>query len=124
MSHRPTGEPVHSPNDIDRIIEKMTLDQKVGQCMTLAFYGTELTDQVVDRVETLHCGGLRITPHVTSAGRPDIVRRLAPYYTPGQYAETLNELQAIAASRPLGLPLHMVTDQEGDFSVDILRGLE
>ncbi|MFO7899205.1 MAG: glycoside hydrolase family 3 N-terminal domain-containing protein, partial [Planctomycetota bacterium] len=123
MSHRPTGEPVHSPNDIDRIIEKMTLDQKVGQCMTLAFYGTELTDKVIERVETLHCGGLRITPHVTSAGRPDIVRRLAPYHTPGQYAATLNELQAIAAGRPLGLPLHMVTDQEGDFSVDILRGL-
>ncbi|MFW6158091.1 MAG: glycoside hydrolase family 3 protein [Planctomycetota bacterium] len=124
MSDRPTGELVHSPEDIDRIIEKMTLEQKVGQCMTLAFYGTELTDKVIDRVETLHCGGLRITPHVTSAGQPDIVRRLAPYYTPGQYARTLNELQAIAASRPLGIPLHMVTDQEGDFSVDILHGLE
>ena len=52
----------------------------------------------------------------------DLVRRLAPYYTPGQYAEVLNDLQRIAAGRRLGLPLHMVTDQEGDLSVDYLHG--
>ncbi len=123
MSARSDAEPARSSGEIDRIIEQMTLGQKVGQCMTLAFYGTEVTDKVVDRIETLHCGGLRITPHVTTAGNPDLVRRPAPYCTPGQYAETLNDLQAVAADRPLGLPLHMVTDQEGDFSVDILRGL-
>ena len=115
-------KPVRTMADVDRLIGKMTLDQKVGQCMTLAYYGTTISQEVIERIETLHCGGLRITPHVNSAGRLDVVRRVAPYFTPGQYAETLNELQAAAAARPLGLPLHMVTDQEGDLSVDILRG--
>jgi beta-N-acetylhexosaminidase len=114
--------PVQTLADVDRLVAEMSLDQKVGQCMTLAYYGTTITTEVIDRIEKLHCGGLRVTPHVNSADNPDIVRRLAPYCTPSQYAETLNELQRIAAARPLGLPLHMVTDQEGDLSVDILRG--
>ncbi len=113
---------VRSESDIRRVMRRMTVDQKVGQCMTLAFYGTTIDDKVVERIAKYHAGGLRITPHVNTSGSPDKIRRLAPYLTVGQYAEVLNELQRVAAGRPLGLPLHMVTDQEGDLSVDILHG--
>jgi beta-N-acetylhexosaminidase len=113
---------VRTAEDVDRLAAKMTLDEKVGQCLTLAFYGTIITNEVVDQIERLQCGGLRVTPHINTSGSRDLVRRLAPYYTPGQYAERLNELQAVAAGRRLGLPLHMVTDQEGDLSVDYLHG--
>ena len=108
--------------DVDRLVGQMTLDEKVGQCMTLGFYGTVITNEVVDWIERLHCGGLRLTPHVNTSDSRDLVRRLAPYHTPAQYAEVLNDLQRIAAGRRLGLPLHMVTDQEGDLSVDYLHG--
>ncbi len=120
MSKKPA--PVRTLADVDGVVRKMNLDQKVGQCMTLAFYGTVVTSEVVDLIEKLHCGGLRVTPHVNTSGSHDLVRRLAPYNTPAQYAEVLNELQGIATARPLGLPLHMVTDQEGDLSVDYLHG--
>ena len=113
---------VRSERDIRRVMRRMTVDQKVGQCMTLAFYGTTIDDKVTERIVKYHAGGLRITPHVNTSGSPDKIRRLAPYLTVGQYAEVLNELQRAAAGRPLGLPLHMVTDQEGDLSVDILHG--
>ncbi len=122
MPRAPKPARVRSITDVKRVLRKMTLDQKVGQCMTLAFYGTLIDDKVLARIEKLHCGGLRVTPHINTSGNADKVRRLAPYFTPGQYAETLNELQRAAAARPLGLPLHMVTDQEGDLSVDILHG--
>jgi len=122
MSRQKKPRPVLTLGDVDRLVRRMTLDEKVGQCMTLAYYGTTISQEVVERIERLHCGGLRVTPHVNSAGRRDIVRRLAPYCTPAQYAETLNELQRVAAQRRLGLPLHMVTDQEGDLSVDYLHG--
>jgi len=114
--------PVRTLADVDRLVGQMTLDEKVGQCMTLGFYGTVITNEVVDWIERLHCGGLRLTPHINTSDSRDLVRRLAPYYTPAQYAETLNDLQRIAAGRRLGLPLHMVTDQEGDLSVDYLHG--
>ncbi len=120
----PAAKPasMRSEKDIAKVIRKMTLDQKVGQCMTMAYFGTLIDDKVTERIEKYHAGGLRITPHINTSGNPDKIRRGAPYFTVGQYAESLNELQRIAAARPLGLPLHMVTDQEGDLSVDILRG--
>ena len=83
--------PVRNMDDVDRIINKMTLEEKVGQCMTLAFYGTVITSEVIGLIEDLHCGGLRLTPHNNTSDSDDLVRRLAPYYTPSQYAETLNE---------------------------------
>jgi len=122
MPRAKTPEPLRTLSDIDRIVGRMTLEEKVGQCMTLAFYGTVITSEVVDLIENLHCGGLRLTPHNNTSDSADLVRRLAPYYTPSQYAETLNSLQRIAAGRRLGLPLHMVVDQEGDLSVDYLHG--
>jgi beta-N-acetylhexosaminidase len=120
LSRKPA--PVRTLADVDRLVGEMTLDQKVGQCMTLAFYGTVVTNEAVELIEKLHCGGLRVTPHVNTSGSHDVVRRLAPYLTPAGYAGVLNELQEVAAARPLGLPLHMVTDQEGDLSVDYLHG--
>jgi beta-N-acetylhexosaminidase len=114
--------PVRSEADIKKVIRSLTLDQKVGQCMTMAWYGTLVDDKIAERIEKYHAGGLRITPHVNTSGNPDKIRRPAPYFTVGQYAESLNQLQRMAAERALGLPLHMVTDQEGGLSVDILRG--
>ena len=122
MPHRTAPRPVRTLADVDRIIGRMTLEEKVGQCMTLGFYGTVITSEVVGLIEKLHCGGLRLTPHINTSDSSDLVRRLAPYYTPAQYAETLNELQRIAAGRRMGLPLHMVVDQEGDLSADYLHG--
>ena len=122
MSRAKKPQPVRTLSDVDRIVSEMTLEEKVGQCMTLAFYGTVITSEVVDLIEQLHCGGLRVTPHNNTSDSADLVRRLAPYYTPAQYAKTLNSLQQIAAGRRLGLPLHTVVDQEGDLSVDYLHG--
>src|SRR5690606_3660870 len=42
--------------------------------------------------------------------------------TPGEYTKFLNRLQQIALSRPLGIPLHMVIDFEGDFKNDCMAG--
>jgi len=45
-----------------------------------------------------------------------------PYRTPEAYAETLNQLKRLAASRKPAIPLHMVIDQENDTSKDLSRG--
>ena len=37
---------VRSVKDIAKVIRRMTLDQKVGQCMTMAWYGTLVDDKV------------------------------------------------------------------------------
>jgi beta-N-acetylhexosaminidase len=106
---------------IDRLIGAMSLRDKVGQCLTMNFTGYEITAYERRFVEEFRCGGLRVTPHITGMNDDYTIRKLAPYLTPGQYASRIRILQELALERN-GIPLHIVTDQEGDLSIDILRG--
>lgn len=133
---------------VDRLMGKLTLEQKVGQLFTLAFYGSLLTPDAIHEIKDLNCGGLRITQYFRGFRRyarpgqkqeafdklspADITPNLlddrkdllcsAPYLTIPQYAELLAQLKEIAAERPYDIPLHMMLDQEGGGSFDCLRG--
>ncbi|MGQ9662927.1 MAG: glycoside hydrolase family 3 protein, partial [Kiritimatiellia bacterium] len=100
----------------------MDLQDKVGQGLVCNFTGTVIEPYHVRFIREFRCGGLRVTPHICSVNDEPRIRKLAPYNTPAQYAAVLKELQQIALSRSSGVPLQIVTDQEGDLSVDILRG--
>ncbi len=108
---------------VGEILGRMSLTEKVGQCYTLNFTGCKIRSYHRRYVEELMCGGLRVTPHVI----PEVSRnhgellKPAPYCLPEDYAELLRELQQRAIDRN-GIPLHLVTDQEGDLSIDFLRG--
>ena len=47
---------------VNDILSKMTLDQKVGQCFTIHWGGSMVTPYVMEAVEKLHIGGIRVTP--------------------------------------------------------------
>ena len=108
---------------IDAILGRMSLEEKVGQCFTLNFTGCKIRSYHRRYVNEFFCGGLRVTPHVI----PEVSRnhgellKPAPYCLPEDYAAILRELQQMAIDRN-GIPLHLVTDQEGDLSIDFLRG--
>ncbi len=128
---------------VDTVLSRMTLDEKVGQCITNAWKGSMITPSIIDAIEKLHTGGLRIEAFdVESAKRlyygynangedfekPEgyfnISESYFKYKTPGfsisatEYATRLNKLKEIAMNRPSGVPLHICTDFEGDFSHD------
>jgi beta-N-acetylhexosaminidase len=116
--------------DPKKIIRKMTLDQRVGQIITFEFVGNRIRDDAFKKIERLQCGGLRITPHVYEAipyekrfekNAPN-QQRLACHAHPDYYAGIIHRLQALARKRPMGIPLHISIDQEGDFSCDYARG--
>ncbi len=103
------------------LVSRMSLEQKAGQVLTLCFNGTTLYPLVYEQVQKLHCGGLRLTQSVVGETR-DGWRRAAPYASPGQYAEVLNQLQDLALAREHSIPLHFVGDQEGDRSSNYCMG--
>ncbi len=115
---------------IEDLLSKMTLDEKIGQCLTLEFCGTIVAPYVVDYVRKFHCAGLRITPHIYTAlpygsrlnEKGETRQRLSPYAPPAVYAELLNTVQDLALNSRLGIPLYFCSDQEGDFSQDYARG--
>jgi len=125
---------------VEKILGQMTLEQRVGQCFTYLWSGYLVTPSVIDAVEKLHCGNLRLQPAFiagkrfkyynfdTAAGRFDYPRGYTPAaenmllpgcmgeVSPRRYAESLNQLQEIAMNRSSGVPLNMAVDQEGDLS--------
>ena len=127
---------------IEGILSNMSLEQKVGQCFTIHWGGSMITPYVVEAIEKLHIGGLRVTPFGTKLekggkhyhqslsydfeyppGYKKIKQNLfipgsGVYVSPEQYAQRLNKLQKIACSRNPGVPLHISIDQEGDISRD------
>ncbi|MBN2290066.1 MAG: glycoside hydrolase family 3 C-terminal domain-containing protein [Candidatus Glassbacteria bacterium] len=115
---------------IKDLVSRMTLEQKVGGCITFEFCGTRITPNEHRKINDYQVAGLRTTPHIFTeepyGSRHDasgaVTQRLAPYATADQYAEILSELQEMAGRRPLSIPLHICSDQEGDLSCDIVRG--
>lgn len=110
---------------IEDILGRMSLREKIGQCITMNHTGFTIESYEERFVNDFFCGGLRMTPHVVAPVTDNSdtfqLRKLAPYATPVEYASTTRKLQEMALERN-GIPLHLVTDQEGDLSVDILRG--
>lgn len=122
----------HKETFIKEKIDAMTLDQKVGACLTLGFNGTVITPNIYDYVTKYHCGGLRLTPNdrkfgnyvdpktgktiISIKGNEYYYKEgvLGPELTGEQYKTVLDELSALAAERPLSLPMHYSFDNEGE----------
>jgi len=124
---------------IKGLVSRMSEDQKIGALLTLGFTGTVVRPHIHDAIVKYHCGGLRLTPVARLFGSyvdpksgktvMDVTDTRGykkeippPYLTASQYARLLDELQTLAASRPLGLPLHFSFDQEGGTSADFNFG--
>jgi beta-N-acetylhexosaminidase len=115
---------------IDDILSKMTTAEKVGAVITFEYAGTLFDKHVVDKVCRHFVGGLRVTPHIFTE-EPygthlltdgSAIQRTSPYAPPAEYAELLNRVQRLAADRRVPVPLHISSDQEGDYSQDVARG--
>jgi len=128
---------------VERILKRMTLEQKIGQCIVVGMSGTVITNDLREAITRYHCSGIRLSGFTRifryfsdekakgeepkDAGyRPSMEKiakgGLPPYYTPEQYAAMLNELRMLASKRSPAIPLHMIIDQEGDTSKDLSRG--
>ena len=126
---------------VSSILSKMTLEQKIGQCFTIHWGGSIVTPYLLEAIERLHIGGLRVTPFGQNSRRgkhyhqslnydydyPDGYKKIKQnlfipgasfFVSPEQYAGQINKLQESACNRPNGVPLHISIDQEGDISRD------
>ncbi len=101
------------------IISRMSVEEKVGQCFNLAFAGRTIRPNVLESIQKLHCGGIRLVPYTDMTYGEHTVDRPPFYTTLGEYADLLNQLQRLAIQGPGGIPLHVTVDWEGGASGDI-----
>ena len=115
---------------IEKLLNRMTVEEKVGGCITFEFCGTRVDSHVYDKILRHKCAGLRITPHIYTEEpygnrlltSGEVIQRTSPYAGLREYSEILNRIQEIALSRRLHIPLYFSSDQEGDYSQDVARG--
>ncbi|HHV58751.1 MAG TPA: glycoside hydrolase family 3 protein [Clostridiaceae bacterium] len=121
---------------IKNLISRMTIEQKIGAVVTLGFAGTVIRPHIYEYIHKYHCGGFRLSPNSRGFGSyvdPKSGKTVvkientsgykegvsAPFLTGSQYKEILDKLQEEAMSRPLGIPLHFSSDQEGGSSANL-----
>lgn len=131
------------------LINKMTLEQKVGQCFVLGFAGTILTPVTLQRIRKFYPAGIRTgvplrsknayhDPYATSKKFAHRVARaphgnindykigyMNPTVSDSEYCFMLNNMKQAALDSDLGIPLHITFDCEGGYSCDYgLNGMK
>jgi beta-N-acetylhexosaminidase len=89
---------------IEKLLKKMTLEEKIGQLMMVGFKGTEKSDEITELIEQKHIGGVIYFDRNMNS--------------PKQVARLSNSLQQTANQSAHSLPLMVAIDQEGG---DIIR---
>ncbi len=132
---------------VSKKLAGMTLEEKVGQCLTFTWRGAYLTPSGIEQITKLHAGGVCLEPYALETcknlywghsqvdktfKKPKDYFDIAHTYfddhnygvsvTPEELTEALNRLQKIAMGRPSGIPLHVTIDMEGDFKNDYTSG--
>ena len=120
-------------------LDKMTLEEKIGQMLVYGFSGTYPHRDILEVIEKYHVAGFRVTPHgrkfvrYLKEGSPGLprVRRPpeqnerfygaqigAPSASAVEYARVLNTLRRRSLETGAGVPLYFALDFEGNQSVD------
>ncbi|MGG4265672.1 beta-N-acetylhexosaminidase [Peribacillus simplex] len=96
------GKDVDNPDNhekIEKMLGKMTLEEKIGQLMMVGFKGTEKNSEITELIEQKHIGG--------------VIYFDRNMKSPEQVAKLSNSLQQIADQSLHSLPLMVAVDQEG-----------
>ncbi|MGE7905856.1 glycoside hydrolase family 3 N-terminal domain-containing protein [Peribacillus sp. NPDC094092] len=89
---------------IEKLLKKMTLEEKIGQLMMVGFQGTEKGNEITELIKEKHIGG--------------VIYFDRNMKSPEQVARLSNSLQQTANQSTHSLPLMVAVDQEGG---DIIR---
>ena len=123
---------------VKEILDNMTIEDKVGQCLVIGFVGTVLTPKILERIRRIHPAGVRCAttmrmkdamadPYAYNEERLDRVLRKpqgtvkdftkgvrSPYTTNEEYCELLNTMKRASLESGAGIPLHITLDMEGE----------
>lgn len=106
--------------DTEKIISKMTLEEKIGQLCVPILQKGDITDELKWYIEQRHIGMLRFCPNAEFDNASEVVGEPNKYRSPSEMAEFLNSIQEFSINAT-GIPLFISVDQEGSTRNDINR---
>ncbi|GGE28855.1 beta-N-acetylhexosaminidase [Marinithermofilum abyssi] len=88
-------------NDVDTMVDRLSLEEKVGQMTMVGFYGDKPNEEIRRLIQDAHAGNVILFSYSGNVNEPK------------QTAELTNGLQQMAEETPHAIPLLISTDQEG-----------
>ena len=101
---------------IQKILNEMTLEEKVGQMCVPILQSDYITDDIKTQINEYHVGMIRYCPDAEFDNASVVVGKPNKYFKPNETAEFINELQRLSK-----LPLIISVDQEGGCRSDVNR---
>lgn len=101
---------------IQKILNEMTLEEKVGQMCVPILQSDYITDDIKTQINEYHVGMIRYCPDAEFDNASVVVGKPNKYFKPNETAEFINELQRLSK-----LPLIVSVDQEGGCRSDVNR---
>lgn len=102
--------------DIQKLIEEMTIEEKVGQMCVPILQTSEVEDDIKKCITEYNVGMLRFCPNAEFDGHSEVVGEPNKYRTASEMAEFLNSVQRMAK-----IPMFIAVDQEGSIRNDVNR---
>ena len=101
---------------LNKILNEMTLEEKVGQICVPILQADHITPEIKKEIEEYNIGVIRYCPDAEFDNASVIVGKPNKYFQPDETAEFLNSLQRMSK-----LPLIISVDQEGGTRSDVNR---
>ena len=131
---------------IDDLLDRMSVEQKVGQCLVLGFVSTIISPETIRKIREYYPAGLagglkwRIRTAIHDPGGTNVeyaktrmIRTMrgtnrdllttipCPYFRNEEYCAVINTLKEVSIESSLGIPLYLSFDDEGDQSAEYYR---
>lgn len=102
--------------EIQNLIDKMTLAEKVGQMCVPILQTSEIEEDIKKCITEYNVGMLRFCPNAEFDGHSEVVGEPNKYRTASEMAAFLNSVQRMAK-----IPMFIAVDQEGSIRNDVNR---
>lgn len=113
---------INATTKIKEIISQMSIEEKVGQMCVPILQSGEITETIKKYITEYKVGMLRFCPIGEFDNASRLVGEPTPVKSPSEMAAFTNELQKLALSNPVPIPLFIAVDQEGGTRNDMNRG--
>jgi beta-N-acetylhexosaminidase len=131
---------------VEDLLSRMSVEQKVGQCLVLGFVGTIISPETIRKIRQYYPAGLagglkwRIRTAIHDPGGTNVeyaktrmIRTMrgtnrdflthipCPCFRNEEYCRVINTLKQASIESDLGIPLYVSFDDEGDQSAEYYR---